>query len=140
MSNVKVETGKEDYTQQVTARSHNWLADEPVDNGGSDEGPTPYEQLLGALGSCMVTTLQMYSQRKDWPLEKVEAILDHHRVHASDCRDCESEDTKVSEIIVELKITGDLDDEQRNRLLKIAGRCPVKRTLEGEIKVREGSR
>jgi len=132
MDKVKVETSGKNYTQKVTARSHRWLADEPEDLGGADKGPNPYEQLLGGLGSCTVTTVQMYAERKDWPLKKVEAVLEHKKVQAPG----EGAADKISEIKIDLKLAGDLDDSQRKRLHKIANRCPVKRTLEGEIKIK----
>ncbi|MGM0380834.1 MAG: OsmC family protein [bacterium] len=139
MAKVNVKTGGENYTQEVSARSHRWLADEPEDLGGADKGPEPFEQLLGALGSCTVTTLQMYAQRKGWPLEGVEAHLEYQRIEAAECGDCESDEGKVSVIELELQISGDLNDKQRSRLLEIAGRCPVNRALRGEIIIKKSA-
>ena len=125
------------YTQKVTARGHMFVADEPVELGGADEGPTPYEYLLAALGSCTTITLQMYAARKGWPLEGVEVTLSHDRVHARDCADCESKEGFVANIEREVRLRGPLTEEQRLQLLAIAARCPVHKTLTNEIKIRD---
>ena len=135
MAEVKVETGEKNYTQKVSARSHRWLADEPEDLGGADKGPTPFEQLLGGLGSCTVTTVQMYAERKEWPLDEVEATLEYEEVENSSGE----EEEKSSEITIDMKFSGDLDKSQRKRLHEIASRCPVKRALEGNIKIKTNS-
>jgi putative redox protein len=124
------------FLSPVNANGHELLADEPEAHGGSDQGPTPYDFLAAALGSCTVMTLNMYARRKDWPLEKVEVSLTHDRIHAKDCEDCESGDGQVHVLNREIRIEGNLDEAQRQRLLEIADRCPVHRTLVGEIKVR----
>ena len=136
MSKVKVRSGAAPYEQIIEADGHRWRADEPRSLGGQDLGPSPYRLLLSALGACTAMTLQMYAQRKQWPLESVAVELEHQRVHAKDCHDCETEKGQISEIHLNLSLTGDLSADQRARLFEIAGRCPVKRTLEGEIKVR----
>jgi putative redox protein len=125
------------YTQKVTARGHTLVVDEPVELGGADKGPTPYEYLLAALGSCTTITLQMYAARKGWPLEGVEVTLSHGRVHAKDCADCESKEGFVANIERELRLRGPLTEEQRRQLLAIAARCPVHKTLTNEIKIRD---
>lgn len=133
---VRVVGGPSGYTQAITAGHHRMVADEPAKVGGDDLGATPYDYLLAALGACTSMTLRMYADRKKWPLEGVEVTLQHGRVHARDCEDCTSQDGKVDEIRREIAIQGDLDAAQRARLLEIADRCPVHRTLTNEIKIR----
>ncbi len=123
----------EGLAHEISARSHRVPADEPREAGGADSGPTPYELLLGALGSCAAITMQMYAQRKGWPLESVEIVLAHDRIHAKDCADCETEAGFVDRIRRRITLGGPLTDEQRARLAEIADRCPVRRTLSGEI-------
>ena len=131
-----VVSGRGSYLQHVHARSHTLFADEPASMGGGDLGPSPYELLLGALGTCTSMTLRMYADRKKWPLESVRVTLRHERVHAKDCEDCESGKGLIDQFTRELEVTGDLDEAQRTRLLEIANKCPVHRTLHNEIKVR----
>ena len=122
---------------QIRAGSHDWIADEPLGQGGTDAGPGPFDLLLGSLVACTSITLHMYAQRKEWPLEKVELRVDMRNVKASECEDCDSPpNARVN--IIELKVTlhGDLDEAQRARLHEIAQRCPVHRTLLSEIKIR----
>lgn len=124
------------YTNRVRARSHEALADEPRQAGGLDAGMNPYEYLLAGLGACTSMTLRMYAERKGWPLERVAVRLRHSRIHAEDCADCETEQGQVDRIERSLEITGaELDDEQRARLLEIADRCPVHRTLNSETRI-----
>ena len=133
--NVKVRS-REHYQMEVTAGRHRWLADEPA-GVGDDAGPNPYQLLLSALGSCTAMTVQMYAQRKGWPLERVEIGLDTHKIHARDCEDCDSDpNSRVDIIEMELSLYGNLDPEQLERLEEIAGRCPVHRTLTTETKIR----
>jgi len=108
-------------------------ADEPVESGGTDLGPNPYELLLSALGACTSMTLRMYANRKQMPLAGVSVTLTHDRIHASDCQNCETEEGLVDRIRREIALAGDLDEAQRERLLSIADRCPVHRTLTNEI-------
>jgi uncharacterized OsmC-like protein len=119
-------------TQAITMRQHQLVADEPPPDG-DDRGPTPYELLLAALGACTAMTLRLYAQRKGWPLEGVSVRLQHDRVHAQDCRDCETEHGLLDRITKQLTLEGDLTPEQRQRLAEIAERCPVQRTLQSEI-------
>ncbi len=122
---------------EIEAGGHTFTADEPVEWGGTDVGPNPYDLLLSSLAACTVMTVEMYARRKEWPLEEVSVSLNTHKIHARDCEDCESDPgAKVDIIEKELTFTGDLTGDQRDRLLYIAGRCPVHRTLEGEIKIR----
>jgi putative redox protein len=133
---VVVEGKAAGYLQRIQARGHVFSADEPATVGGSDLGPTPYELLLASLGACTSITLRMYARRKEWPLEGVRVKLRHDRIHARDCEDCENESGTVDVIEKELELEGALTEEQRQRLLEIAGRCPVHRTLLNEIKIR----
>lgn len=123
-------------TNRVRAGRHVLMADEPQRLGGNDSGPTPYDYLLAALGTCTSMTLRMYAGHKKLSLDKVSVTLKHERVHAEDCADCETTDGHIAEITRVIRIDGDLTDKERTRLLEIADRCPVHRTLEGEIKVR----
>jgi putative redox protein len=123
--------------QEIAAGPHTIYADEPADAGGDDSGPDPYELLLGALGACTSMTLQLYARRKGWPLESVEVRLSHRRDHAQDCEECEEQPARIDVIDRRLTVHGDLDDSQRARLLEIAQKCPVHRTLMGTIKVND---
>ena len=133
---VVAETGEGGFTQEVRSGSHILLADEPRAVGGDDRGPGPYEYLLAGLGACTSMTIRMYAEHKGWPLEHVAVRLSHTKIHAEDCADCETEKGKIDEITREITIEGELDDEQRQRLMEIADRCPVHRTLSSEIKIR----
>ena len=131
---VRTRTGG-GYRTEVQAGSHTLAADEPEDIGGTDTGPTPYDLLLAALGACTGMTLRMYADRKDWPLRETTVRLEHEKVHADDCETCESKEGKIDQIQRTIEVTGDLDDGQRQRLLDIANKCPVHRTLHNEIHV-----
>jgi putative redox protein len=124
------------FTQSMRSGHHFLLADEPKSAGGSDTGPSPYEYLLMGLGACTSMTIRMYASRKQLPLERVRVRLSHQKIHAQDCGDCEMREGKVDEISREIILEGELTDDQRQRLLEIANRCPVHRTLTSEIKVR----
>jgi len=136
---VRVTGGTEGFTNQVRARSHRILADEPEDVGGNDRGLSPYELVLAGLGACTSMTLKMYADRKKWPLEQVRVQLRHDRVHAEDCAGCTDEQRegggRIDHITRRIRVEGDLDEEQRGRLLEIANKCPVHRTLTGVIHV-----
>jgi putative redox protein len=124
------------YQQEIIAGDHILFADEPIDVGGDDTGPNPYELLLGALGACTAITMRMYATRKQWPLESIEIELTHSRDYAKDCETCAESDVKLDRITRRIELRGELDDSQRERLLEIARRCPVHRTFtEGEIEI-----
>lgn len=122
-------------TTRVTTRGFPLATDEPATVGGSEEGPTPYDLLGAALAACTAMTIRMYADHKGLPLASVEATVTHDRVHADDCRDCEHTSGRIDRFDQTLVLTGDLDDAQRERLREIAERCPVHRTLDGQIEV-----
>jgi putative redox protein len=124
------------FAQEITAGSHHLRADEPLSSGGTETGPTPYDLLLAALGSCTSMTIALYARRKQWPLNSVTIRLRHSRVHAEDCATCETHDAKLTVIDREIELDGPLDDSQRARLLAIANRCPVHLTLGSRIDVK----
>ncbi len=124
------------FRTEVQLGSHSLVADEPGSVGGTDLGPTPYDLLSAALATCTSMTLRMYANHKKLPLESATVAVEHGKVHADDCEDCESSDGRIDEFRRSISLDGDLTDEQRTRMLEIADRCPVHRTLHGEIKVR----
>jgi uncharacterized OsmC-like protein len=128
------ESGTGTYTQEITSGHHRFVADEPLPTG-DDAGPTPYDLLLAGLGACTSMTVRMYADLKGWPLERVRVTLRHSRIHAEDCAACETTKGWINHIDVDVELTGDLDDTQRQRLLHIAERCPVHQTLTSEIDV-----
>ncbi len=134
---VVVQAGPSGFAQEVRTDHHRWAADEPLSvPGGTDTGPNPYDLLLSSLGACTSMTLRMYAERKKWPLEGIVVRLRHSRIHAEDCEDCQTKSGRVDQIEKEIRILGPLDDKQRARLLEIADRCPVHRTITSEIKIR----
>lgn len=120
----------------VVAGMHSLVADEPLAAGGTDSGPSPYELLAAALASCTTMTLKMYAAFKKIELESVTVSVTHNRTHAADCADCESTNGRIDEFRREITLVGNLDDRVRQRMLEIAEKCPVHKTLHGEIKVR----
>ena len=123
------------FAQEIAVGAHHLTADEPIEVGGKDTGPSPYDLLLAALGSCTSMTIALYARRKKWPLENVTVTLRHSKIHAEDCRDCETKEGRIDRIEREIHFTGALDEEQQQRLLEIADRCPVHRTLMSEISI-----
>ena len=132
---VSVESAPPEYLENIQVGRHQLQADEPVSAGGSDAAPTPYELLLAALGSCKVVTLRMYAKRKNWPLHAVHVTLSHAKVHAEDCANCGSEARLIDHIQVEIRLVGELSEEQRRTLLAIAEKCPVQRTLTSGVQI-----
>lgn len=132
---VIVQNTDHSLKQKVTAGTHTLASDEPLNVGGQNLGPTPYDLLLAALGACTSMTLRLYSQRKKWELDKVEVYLNHKRVHAEDCAECENANGKVELIERVISISGNLDDDQKKRLMEIADKCPVHKTLEGHVSI-----
>lgn len=132
---VTVSTAHEGFFTELFANGHALVADEPTEYGGTDRGPTPYDYLLAALGACTGMTLQMYARLKKIPLEKAIVRLSHEKVHANDCETCDASNGKIDRMEREVELIGELTDEQRQRMLQIADRCPVHKTLHGEIEV-----
>lgn len=132
---VTARTGEEGFRTEISANGFSLVADEPVSYGGTNEGPSPYEFLMSALGACTTMTVQMYARRKGWPLSEALVRLTHHKIHAEDCRDCEAEDRRIDKFARELELIGNLDQDQRQKLLEMAEKCPVHRTLTSEIRV-----
>lgn len=131
---VVAETGEGKFSNWVSIGGRHLLrADEPSSYGGDDTGATPYELLLAGLGACKTMTMRMYAERKGFALERAQVTLKHSKVHAEDCDDCESKGAKVDRIDVDIKLTGDLDDESRKKIMDIATRCPVHRTLVSDV-------
>jgi putative redox protein len=124
------------YVQAAKTGRHMLTVDEPQSLGGDDAGPGPYDYLLMGLGACTSITLRMYATTKEIPLKRVRVRMSHRRLHAKDCADCTSTEGKVDEINCEITLEGDLSEEQRQRLLDIARRCPVHQTLTTETKIR----
>jgi uncharacterized OsmC-like protein/alpha-beta hydrolase superfamily lysophospholipase len=129
------ETGRGKFQQEVIIGEHRLLADEPVKAGGMDSGPGPYDLLLAGLGACTSMTLRLYADRKQLPLKRAVVRLQHNKIHAADCADCETKEGMVDHIERVITLEGDLDAEQRARLMEIADKCPVHRTLESEIDI-----
>lgn len=123
------------FAQDVVVGPHRLRADEPEALGGNDSGPTPYDLLLAALGSCTAITIRMYAERKGWPLEGVTVTLRHEKIHAEDCADCETRTGLIDRIDKTIALEGPLDEGQRTHLLEIAGKCPVNRTLKSEVAI-----
>lgn len=132
MNEVIAKIGKQTYKTTLSTSHHTIIADEPLPMG-QDLGPNPYDLLLMALGSCVSMTIRMYADRKKWDLQEVEVRLTQDRVHHGDCEECESSDGYVHKIVKKVKLIGNLDEKQKSRLMEIADRCPVNRTLLNEI-------
>ena len=123
------------FAQEIVIGPHRLTADEPLEAGGADSGPSPYDLLLAALGACTSMTVSAYARRKAWPLERVSVTLRHSKVHAADCAECETREGKLDRIERDIHLDGSLSTEQHARLLQIADMCPVHRTLVSEIQI-----
>ena len=132
---VEVSTAGGKFAQWVRTERHQFIADEPESYGGSDHGPTPYDLLLAALGTCTSMTIKMYADRKGIPLENVRIEMEHSRDHHEDCVDCEKGGAPIQVIDRAIELSGDLTQDQRDRLMEIADKCPVHKTLEGELHI-----
>lgn len=127
----------ENFQVEINAQNHTIMADEPVEVGGDDVGPNPYDLLLSSLAACKIITVQMYARRKKWPLAGVELNMSTSKIHSQDCEDCESDpNARVDIIDTEIRFLGDLDEDQIGRLKDISEKCPVHRTLMSETKIR----
>jgi uncharacterized OsmC-like protein len=133
---VVVHGSARSFRQEVVDGKHNLVADEPVSAGGNDAGPNPYDYLLTALGVCTSMTVGLYARRKQMPLENITVSLSHSRIYAKDCEECETKEGMLDRIDVELDLTGPLSTEQHDKLMEIAAKCPVHRTLTSEINIR----
>jgi putative redox protein len=129
------ETRNSKFQQTVTAGPHRMLADEPKAAGGEDTGPGPYDLLLAGLGACTSMTMRMYADRKALPLDRVTVTLQHNKIHAEDCAECETKAGMLDLIDRVISIEGALDADQRKRLMEIADKCPVHRTLTSEVRI-----
>lgn len=130
------ETRQGKYQQAVTAGPFRLVGDEPESVGGTNTGPSPYGYLMTALGTCSTMTMRMYAEHKGWPLARCQVVLRHKKIHAKDCADCETDTGKIDWIEREITLEGpDLTEDQRQRILAIADKCPVHRTLHNEVKV-----
>jgi len=132
---VLVVGAPEGFLQKIVTPHHSLFVDEPKSVGGTDAGPTPYDLILGALGACTSMTLRLYADRKGIPLEGVRVRLRYSRIHALDCASCEVKEGKIDHIDREIEVTGPLTEAQRLRLLEMADRCPVHRTLQSKIDI-----
>lgn len=133
---VLIEEADKKFARKIHTDTHSFVADEPRKVGGADGGPDPYELLLSGLGACTSMTIRMYANRKKIPLDDVKITLRHSREHSADCEDCEGKEHMLDVIERDIKLVGDIDEKTRTRLMEIADRCPVHRTLENEISIR----
>src|SRR5216117_784362 len=124
------------FKQEIAAGKHRLVADEPVSAGGGDAGPDPYGYLLASLGVCTSMTVGLYARRKQFPLENITVSLRHSRIYAEDCEECETKEGMLDRIDVEIELTGPLGEAQHTKLMEIAAKCPVHRTLTSEINIR----
>ena len=133
---VVVHGSARSFKQEIVVGKHSLVADEPVSAGGNDTGPDPYDYLLTALGVCTSMTIGLYARRKQMPLENITVSLWHSRIYARDCEECETRDGMLDRIDVEVDLAGSLSADQHAKLMEIAGKCPVHRTLTSEINIR----
>ena len=136
LADVIVRGNSREFLQEVVSGKHRLRADEPTAAGGADAAPGPYDYLLIALGVCTSMTVGLYARRKRLPLENITVSLSHSRIHAKDCEECETKDGMLDRIDTKIELTGPLTPEQRAKLMEIAAKCPVHRTLKSEINIR----
>ena len=135
-SNIAASLDAEDnFTTHLKLGKHFLVADEPTSFGGNDFGPSPYEYVSGGLASCTAMTIQMYAKRKKWNLTNVTVTVDHQKEHASDCINCEDSSSKIDVFNIDITLVGELDNDQRKRLMEIGAKCPVHKTLDSEIQI-----
>lgn len=135
-TSVIVRGTAEGFLQEINSGGHHLQADEPKEVGGNDAAPGPYEYLLMALGACTSMTIGLYARRKQFPLEKITVSLSHARIHAEDCETCETKQGLLDRIDLKIELTGPLTPDQRAKLMEVAGKCPIHRTLDSEIDIR----
>ena len=135
-ADVVVRGNSRSFEQQIAVGRHNLVADEPVNAGGGDAGPDPYDYLLTALGICTAMTAGFYARRNKLPLEDIKVSLWHSRIYAKDCEECETKQGMLDRIDLEVELTGSLSETQHAKLMEIAAKCPVHRTLTSEINIR----
>lgn len=133
---VIVRGNAREFLQEVVSGKHHLRADEPVSYGGKDEAPGPYDYLLIALGVCTSMTIGLYARRKQIPLENITVSLWHSRIHARDCEDCETKEGMLDRINLSIELTGTVTPEDHSKLMAVAAKCPVHRTLKSEIDIR----
>jgi uncharacterized OsmC-like protein len=133
---VVVHGSARSFKQEIVVAKHSLVADEPISAGGGDAGPDPYDYLLASLGVCTSMTVGLYARRKQFPLENITVSLRHSRIYAEDCEECETKEGMLDRIDVEVELTGSLTAEQHAKLMEIAAKCPVHRTLTSEINIR----
>jgi putative redox protein len=124
------------FLQEIVSGAHQLRADEPIDVGGGDAAPGPYDYVLVGLGACTSMTVGLYARTKKWPLENISVSLRHSRIHAKDCAECETKEGMLDRIDVEIGLSGALTPEQRAKLMDVAAKCPVHRTIKSEINIR----
>ena len=135
-ADVVVRGNASGFLQEIVSGAHQLRADEPASVGGGDAAPGPYDYLLMGLGACTSMTVGLYARSKKWPLQNISVSLRHSRIHAKDCADCETKEGMLDQIDVEIGLSGPLTPEQRAKLMEIAAKCPVHRTLKSEINIR----
>ncbi|HET6159588.1 MAG TPA: alpha/beta fold hydrolase [Dongiaceae bacterium] len=132
---VVTSAGEGIFPQLISAHGHRLRADEPVEAGGTDTGPGPYDFLLAGLGACTAMTLRLYADRKKWPLANAHVTLRHNKIHAEDCAECETKAGMLDKMERMIRLDGPLDADQKARLMEIADKCPVHRTLTSEVRI-----
>jgi len=124
------------FAQTIDIGPHHLVADEPASYGGTDSGPSPYDFILAALGACTSMTIGLYARKRKWALEKITVSLKHSKIHAKDCDDCETKEGRIDRIDLEIHLDGNLSEEQRTKLMEVAGKCPIHQTLTHEINIK----